>query len=234
MASLLTIVGSLVLVYCLSLVYRLLVNLVNAKKSGLPYIFIPLDQNHFIWMLVSVPLRPWLTRNMPKWVNDRLSLTIYGFEFHEQLRPFEQYSAPQGNDMSYTIVTPGKFEVSTRDPEITTEILNRTRDFVPVDLTELFMAKFGPNVLTSHGDSWARQRKVVAGVINERISKTVFNESIHQTKGLIDEVIEGSAGETNRIFDMMKKITISSSLFSLNYYYETERPETRQRTRSVD
>jgi cytochrome P450 len=147
---------------------------------------------------------------MPKWVYDRLSLTIYGFEFHEKLRPFQQYAAPQGNDKSYAIVTPGKFEVSTRDPEITAEVLRRSRDFMQVDLTELFMGRFGQNVLTSDGDSWSRQRKAVASVINERISKTVFNESIHQTKGLLDEVLgHGNMAETNRIFDMMKKITIN-------------------------
>ncbi|KAF4625603.1 hypothetical protein G7Y89_g12562 [Cudoniella acicularis] len=210
MPSFLTIVASLLLIYCSSLGYRLLVNLFDARKSGFPYLIIPWDQNHFLWMITSVPLRPWLLRNMPKWIYDRLSLTIYGFEFHEELRPFEQYAAPQGNDKSYAMVTPGKFEVSTRDPEITAEVLHRPRDFMQVDLTVLFMGRFGQNVLTSDGDSWARQRKVVASVINERISKTVFNESIHQTKGLLGEVLgHGNTGETNRIFDMMKKITVN-------------------------
>lgn len=206
----LAIVGSLVLVYCSSLAYRLFVNLLDARKSGLPYIIIPWDQNHFVWMMTSVPLRPWLKKNAPKWIYDRLSLTIYGFEFHEKLRPFEQFAAPQGNDYSYVIVTPGKFEITTRDPEIVAEILARPRDFMQVDLTALFMGRFGPNVLTTDGDAWARQRKVVASVINERISKTVFNESIHQTAGLLGEVVaDGKAGESNRIFDMMKKITIN-------------------------
>ena len=147
---------------------------------------------------------------MPKWIYDRLSLTIYGFEFRDKLRPYEQYAAPQGNSKSYAIVTPGKFEVSTRDPEIVNEVLRRPRDFVQLDLTELFMAKFGQNVLTSNGDAWSRQRKIVASVINERISKAVFNESIRQTEGLLDEVLgNGNTGETSRIFDMMKKITIN-------------------------
>jgi len=161
-------------------------------------------------MITSVPLRPLLKKYMPSWIYDRLALTIYGFEFQEKLRPYEQYAAPQGNDKSYAIVTAGRFEVETRDPEITTEILRRPTDFQQVDLTELFMGRFGANVLTSDGDSWSRQRKVIAGVINERISKTVFNESLQQTNGLLDEVLgDEKAGETNRIFDMMKKITIN-------------------------
>jgi cytochrome P450 len=73
------------------------------------------------------------------------------------------------------------------------------------------MGQFGRNVLTDNGEKWAKQRKVVAGVINERISKTVFNESVRQTEGLLGEVYEradGGVSDSNRLFDMMKKITI--------------------------
>lgn len=74
------------------------------------------------------------------------------------------------------------------------------------------MAKFGPNVLTSNGESWSRQRKVVASVINERISKTVFEESIEQASGMIAELealtVDGLV-DTDKLFDMAKKITIN-------------------------
>lgn len=72
------------------------------------------------------------------------------------------------------------------------------------------MGKFGHNLLTTNGDRWARQRKIIAGVINERISKSVFNESIRQSEGLLrelDSTGESDAG-THRLFDMAKKITI--------------------------
>lgn len=72
------------------------------------------------------------------------------------------------------------------------------------------MGKFGDNVLTTNGNRWARQRKVIAGVINERISKAVFHESIRQSDGLLEEL--DSTDEkyvgTFRLFDMAKKITI--------------------------
>ena len=73
------------------------------------------------------------------------------------------------------------------------------------------MGKFGHNLLISNGDRWARQRKIVAGVINERISKAVFTESVRQAEGLLNEVNEtadNGAAETNKLFDMSKKITI--------------------------
>jgi cytochrome P450 len=78
-------------------------------------------------------------------------------------------------------------------------------------VNSLILGKFGANVLTSNDDVWAKQRKVVAGVINERISRAVWEESLRQTEGLLGEVYERADGrvvETNALFDMMKKITI--------------------------
>jgi cytochrome P450 len=108
-------------------------------------------------------------------------------------------------------VTCGRAEISTCDPELAWEIARRPRDFQQPSTTALIMGQFGRNVLTDNGEKWAKQRKVVAGVINERISKTVFNESIKQTEGLLGEVYEradGGVSDSNRLFDMMKKITI--------------------------
>lgn len=210
MASTLTVVGSLLAIYCVSHLYRLLQNLYYARKSGLPYIIIPWNPNHFLWMVASGVLRPWLTINMPRWIWDRLSLTVYGYEFFEKLRAFEQYAAPQGNDRAYAVVTLNHLEIHTRDAEFVAEVLQRHNDFLPTKESVLFMSKFGHNVLTSTGTSWSRQRKIVASVINERISKTVFDESIQQTDGLLGEVLgQGATGETTRIFDMIKKVTIN-------------------------
>ena len=68
-----------------------------------------------------------------------------------------------------------------------------------------WMGKFGDNLLTTNGDNWARQRKVVAPVINERISKAVFAESVEQTEGLLDQLESMADGKdaavTNRMFD---------------------------------
>lgn len=52
----------------------------------------------------------------------------------------------------------------------------------------------------------------MASAINERISKAVFDESVRQTKGMLDEVSrmadENGTAETNKFFDWAKKIAI--------------------------
>ncbi|CAJ2509377.1 Uu.00g144030.m01.CDS01 [Anthostomella pinea] len=172
MPSIAVIAVGLLAAYCATFVYKFVRNYINARKTGLPMIFVPWDQNSFFWMAFSVPLRPHLQKWLPKWIMT---------------------------------------EMVTSDPEIAHEILRRPRDFVQHSLMDLFMARFGRNVLTTNGDHWARQRRIVASAINERISKAVFNESVKQTDELLSVVYRGAkdkAAETNGIFDMIKKVTI--------------------------
>ena len=136
MPSLLTIFGTLLIAYFLTFIYALIRNLLNARKTRLPYIIIPWDQNHILWMVISVPLRPYFKEYLPTWLWNRIALTIYGFEFHEKLRQFDQYI---DGGKSYVHVGCGKFEFWTRDPEITSQILGRPRDFVQFELTALFV-----------------------------------------------------------------------------------------------
>ncbi|EMC93909.1 hypothetical protein BAUCODRAFT_75410 [Baudoinia panamericana UAMH 10762] len=210
MPSILQIVGILIAAYCSTFIYCFVRNLYYASKSGLPMLVVPWDQNHFVWMVTAVALRPHLEKWLPKSIYKRLRLTIYGWEFHERGRPHKEYL---GGKRTYMHVGLGRSEFWTSDAEVVWEVLRRPNDFHQLDLTDLFMARFGHNVLTTNGDRWARQRKVVASVINERISKAVFDESVRQTEGLMDEVYRSSSdtsdcAETNKLFDMMKKITI--------------------------
>jgi len=47
------------------------------------------------------------------------------------------------------------------------------------------MGMFGQNVITSEGDDWQRHRKIVAPLLNERISKTVWEESSRQANDML-------------------------------------------------
>lgn len=81
------------------------------------------------------------------------------------------------------------------------------------------------------GQTWTRHRKIVASVINERISKSVWDESVTQTKGMLKEILTSSSsasssssdntirtppadevpalGTTNQIPEMLKKCTVN-------------------------
>jgi hypothetical protein len=58
MLSLLAILGGILAIYMLTFPYKLARNYITACKTGLPIIIVPIDQNHPLWMVTCVPLRP--------------------------------------------------------------------------------------------------------------------------------------------------------------------------------
>lgn len=77
MPSYLTIAFSCFLAYISTFVYCFIRNLTNARRTGFPSIIVPWDQNHLIWIVISVPLRPLLAKWLPRFIYERLSLTMY-------------------------------------------------------------------------------------------------------------------------------------------------------------
>ena len=205
---------TLVGLYVSTLVYYFVRNFYYARKIGLPFILLPFDPNNIVWLLIGVPLKPILKRLLPSAIWDRLAITIHGWQLTEPLRPFQLFAAPQGNDKSLTIAGCGALNIWTHDPEIIAEILRRSNDFEQPPILQLFMGTFGHNVFIDNGEPWARQRKIVSSVINERVSKAVFNETVRQTRGMVDEIMSQStqsqptSAVSKEMFNMLKKITI--------------------------
>ncbi|OQO02239.1 hypothetical protein B0A48_11793 [Cryoendolithus antarcticus] len=209
MPSILGIVAVLLALCFLPWPYRFLRNLYYARKSGVPVIILPWDQDNPLWIVISVPLRPVLQKILPKVVFERIVLAIYGWEFHDKLRPFEQYAAPQGNDKTFFLATAGLSEITTRDPEVAWQIVSRPRDFQQAQWIAAFVSSAGP--LRYH-TRYKLQRKIITSVINERVSKVIFGESLKHTSSMMGEVFDkadGNAAESTEVFNMMKKITIN-------------------------
>lgn len=80
MPSFVAITGTLLAAYTFSYVYTFIKNTVNARKSGLPAIYLPWKSQHIVCMLISPPLRGWFEQHLPAVVFSRLTLCIYGWE----------------------------------------------------------------------------------------------------------------------------------------------------------
>ena len=215
MVSFFSIITTVVLLYFSQYVYILIRNIINARAMGLPMVLVPVDHTSLLWLMQSPAYKDWLRRLLPTRLWQRLAITIFGWEFHEKMRPFDQFAPSHGNGTgrSYLLVGLGKLQLWTADPELTQEILLRVRDFHIPEALEWPLGQFGPNILIANGDKWARHRRIVTAVIDERISKTIFEDTIRQARGLLDEIFSSSRGkpgstETPQLFDMLKKITI--------------------------
>jgi hypothetical protein len=118
----------------------------------------------------------------------------------------------------YLLVGLGKVELWTADPTAAHDILLRVREFETPEDIRLALGGFPPNVMTTNGDQWARHRRVVSTVIDKRISKNAFEESMRQTNSPLDELFSSPTGgkpdstDTLQLFDMLKKVTIHGFL----------------------
>lgn len=137
--------------------YSLFKNYLSARKVGAPMFIMPWNTHNPIWMLISVPLTPYLKKYLPSSWYRSVNLSTYGFEF----RTKEAMFGDKDNDV-VILVSSGPVEVSIRDPELATEVLKRIKDFPVTDIAGVIMNMFGPNVLTSNGEDWSRQRRLVS------------------------------------------------------------------------
>jgi hypothetical protein len=137
--------------------YSLARNYLSARKIGAPIFILPWNTQNPIWMIFSVPLVPSLEKYLPASWYRVLNMSTYGFEF----RLKEDLFGKDDND-AVVLVTSGPVELSIRDPELASEVMRRLKDFPGTDAAGFIMGIFGPNLLTSDGDDWTRQRKLVS------------------------------------------------------------------------
>jgi cytochrome P450 len=70
------------------------------------------------------------------------------------------------------------------------------------------MGIFGPNLITQNGDDWQRSRKIVAPLLNERISDLVWKESSKQANDMVDHFLATAQGKTDETLGGLRSIAI--------------------------
>lgn len=234
MAVMLLAVATLLLLWPLGYLFNLISNIIEVRKTGLPVIIVPVNYASLFWFLSGSALKSYLPRWLPTKLWERLSITIFGFEFEEKMRPFEQYATQPGEEMgrTYFLVGLGKrIDVWTTDPKAAQDMLVRVRDFeMPKEVAEP-LGQFGPNILMSNGDEWQRHRRAITSTIDERVSRNAFEESMRQARFLLDDVFssqKGDTADTLALFDMLKTVTINVLLgagMGLKTSWEAQDPE---------
>lgn len=195
---------SLVGIWLVSNFCALFRNYRSARKAGLPTFIVPWNTYNPLWMVPSVSLQPYLERYLPSSWYQTVGLAIYGFEFRNaKVGIHDKFGE------AVVLVTSGPVELSTSDPELAVEVLKRLKEFPSTEQTAVILNIFGPSVLTSDGDDWTRQRKLIAPIINEKISALVFGESISQARQMLDSDIGDSNGVTNTTMQGMKTVAIN-------------------------
>ncbi|KAK3387966.1 cytochrome P450 [Podospora didyma] len=178
-------------------------NIQAARASGLPYLVLPLNPDNPLYMIFSVPLWPFVERFLPGSLHDAVLATIYGWEFLEKSSLFHRIGPV------FILVTTGLNRVMCGDAAMTSQVMARRNVFTQHSISKTMMGVFGGNVLVADGDDWSRQRRIVAPSLNERISPTVWRESIDQATQMVRSMLALPGGETRGSVHGIRAIAIN-------------------------
>lgn len=92
--------------------------------------------------------------------------------------------AKRDSDM-IIVASPGGIYVSLANAEAITQVAERRNDFTKPTEVYRILEVWGPNVVTTEGNVWRRQRKVTAPAFSEKNNALVWEKSLEQIEGLI-------------------------------------------------
>jgi hypothetical protein len=124
----LLILSALTACWILSNIWTLTKNFLAARQSGFPAYITPTNPANPLWMISQVYLRPIFEKLLPAAVFERISISIYGWEFRGRYTIHAKYGA------TFIYVTPSVCELWVADEEIANAILSRRNDFLMPDV----------------------------------------------------------------------------------------------------
>lgn len=157
---------------CLGQNYR------TARSTKLPVLVSPVDPFNPFWILMRPYVNPVLA-GLPFGLGAFTEYNYLGFMWRD--KGF-LHSVHGG---AYMIATPGQNQLIVGDASACNEIFKSHRSWPKNAAFNEPLNTFGPNVGTSEGDAWQRQRKITAAAFNERNNSLVWAEAVKQSKQML-------------------------------------------------
>lgn len=170
----------IVLSFAIALILWPVLNLlkfyIEARTVGAPVIINPIGLLNPIWIITHKTFLPWI-KNWPfglgDWVlySGTTSIFTNRYKLHERHGP------------AYVVATPNEVALFIDDPELAEEVMSKRKDLIKSERMGTALNLFGPNVVTTDGEVWARNRRITTPPFNERISNNIWKESLAQATG---------------------------------------------------
>lgn len=231
---LLTLIG----VWLLSNLLALYNNYRIARTSNLPILIGIGNPDNYIWMVLSVPLRRILEKLLPASFYEKFfQTTIYGWEFRDKnalhKRIGQMFLLVSAGETELWVADPTAAQsVLTRrkdfvQSKIGTKVMETLGpNIITVSLLFLFLLALlvsfiwkGPFIhlgdsIANHckqsdGEAWARQRRLIAPNLNERISEVVWKESTTQATTMSHHLLSQPKGETKSTLEGLRSIALN-------------------------
>ncbi|EPS42973.1 hypothetical protein H072_3094 [Dactylellina haptotyla CBS 200.50] len=155
-------------------------NTQKAKRSGLPYIIVPIFAFNPIWLLTGRKWVRWFVTAYPDaWISNYLVFLIPEWSWRYKYEPFRTHGD------CFMTVTPGNCHIWVADREAISQITTRREDFPKPAWMYRTVNMFGRNVVTTEGSEWKFHRKVTSPSFGEKNNSLVFYETIRQGKQML-------------------------------------------------
>ncbi|KAF2730925.1 putative cytochrome P450 [Polyplosphaeria fusca] len=157
-------------------------NVRRARALGLPVVRTPFDVNGhlwvvvqpFVWKLFAVVPIPWSA------YPDIVRFSHRNWNYLEKSNPIQRFGPV------WALACPGGVHIYVADPDAIEDIFSRWKDFVrPVHKYEV-LSIYGPSLFNAPIEQWPRHRKAVAAPFNESIMKFVWQETLQQTRAMLN------------------------------------------------
>jgi hypothetical protein len=166
----------------LSNIYGLWQNIRTARRSGIPYIIVPISSYNLLFVLFGARVLDILNTllGLPSSETSWRWLVRGSWPWRHRHAPFEQ----MGSD-TFLTVAPGGSILYTADADVIRQILGRMSDFPKPTFLYKNVDIFGKSVVTTEGPDWRRHRRLVAPAFGEKNNLLVWKETIRQTEALL-------------------------------------------------
>ncbi|KAF2688987.1 cytochrome P450 monooxygenase-like protein [Lentithecium fluviatile CBS 122367] len=189
--------------FILSSVWGIIHNYEIARKIGIPVIIVPISPENPIWMLTARHVMP-LLKYVPFGNGNFTRFGYVGWQFDDKYRVHQEL----GDAVVFS--TPAKNWIYLSNADTTHELIRKERqgEFArPVELLAM-LDVFGPNLSTTNGADWQRQRKCTAASFNEQSNGLVWTESLRQGQQLLAYWKKGDKNKSSTMAQDARTLTL--------------------------
>ncbi|THC88324.1 hypothetical protein EYZ11_012230 [Aspergillus tanneri] len=201
----LQLLGLLALAYLVWGLVTVEINYRRASAMGIPLVRLYVDPQNSLWMVFEPIVWPWLERLPINWRNYSFGrYSRRGWYFADRGESHQRYGP------IWAIVTPRDIYINVADSEAIHDIFQRRADFIRPSKMYKVLEVYGPCISTASWVDWPRHRKFLATPFNERVMSFVWDESVEQTRHMVD--IWTSSSDNNSQIPSVAKDTRTLSL----------------------
>ncbi|RAH58946.1 cytochrome P450 monooxygenase [Aspergillus piperis CBS 112811] len=181
--------GLLALAYLVWSLVTLEINYRRASSMGIPLVRLYIDPLNVLWMVFEPILWPWLYKLPINWRNYSFGrYSRRGWYFADRGESHQRYGP------MWALVTPRDIYINVADPDAIHDIFQRRTDFIRPSQLYKVLEVYGPCISTASWNDWPRHRKVLATSFNESAMSFVWEESVEQTRQMLqvwDSSVDG-------------------------------------------